>query len=599
MAEHCTTKGENGFHKPSGAAPTWRTDPLGLIRDRFEREVAREAVASSDVVKGLFRDLPEATSLPLLTQTTPRGSLVRFVCFVQDVLEQEMYMFRYGIGGKKTAICADIISDPELETQPMIREYLSERLPLYCITVPGLSHWNLPTNTGAQSTIAGGNNLVDMLSPGKKSVHRKRPFEAQTGSMITDDEEMDINFRREKSPPATDVNIRPVNRAVGYNIPLVSDSLKGAFGAVIKIYDRDIASQPLLNRMLEIVGIVEDRGAVLNSFCEDNYLTSDLDLSVVRLHALQLRDLGPLDVNNYTEALSRTQQVPSARRELCAALPTVRNLLISYITSRLGGDELASEYLLSTIVSYVAERANSTVVGKNALNLILPPELPSKRVADLVESLCARSAVIAVNIERLNSDVFVPTKDYSKNRLCTSCLQLPAGTVVVLDETELCSGQLNQRGLRNVAALRDLVSRQQVSYDFQYYQMDVVVDLPVIILSRSKSLVPCDVVVRCVPQNAADDVVDPSGEAMQKIRMAVALLADSSWEFSFPEPVIGEIEQTFVKQRKESPSTATQESLSNLLSFARAYARTFGETQLSGDRWRSILELEMQRASRL
>eukprot|EP00188_Purpureofilum_apyrenoidigerum_P002358 Plantae.Rhodophyta-Purpureofilum_apyrenoidigerum.ctg24557.p1 GENE.Plantae.Rhodophyta-Purpureofilum_apyrenoidigerum.ctg24557~~Plantae.Rhodophyta-Purpureofilum_apyrenoidigerum.ctg24557.p1 ORF type:complete len:631 (-),score=88.18 Plantae.Rhodophyta-Purpureofilum_apyrenoidigerum.ctg24557:93-1940(-) len=590
----------HGFpqQKPE-AADRWRVDPLGLIRDRFAHEVAREASANPDVLGILFRDLPEASTLPLLTQTTPRGSLVRFVCFVQDVLEQEMYMFRYGSNGSKTAICADVISDPELENQPMIREYLSERLPLYCTTIPGLSDWNLPAKPGLQGAETAGNGRAVAAPIRENANHRKRPYEPQADSMSTGGDEAEIDLRREKSPPTAEGNIRPTNKPMGYNIPLVSDSLKGAFGAVLKVYHRDIASQPLLNHMLEITGIVEDRGAVLNSFCEDDGSPSDLDLSVMRLHALKLRDLGPLDVNNYTESLSRTQQVSLARSELCTALPAVRGLLNSYVCNQLGGDHLASEYLLSAMVSHVAERGNGTIVGKIALNLVLPSGMSSKRVIDLVQSLCARSAIIPINIERLNSGVFNPSKDYSKNRLCTSCLQLPAGTVVILDETELCPGQLNQRGLRNIATLKDLVNRQQVSYDFQFYQMDVNVDLPVIVLSTSKSLVPCDVVIRCMPQETVDTTVFPLEEAMQKMRMAVALLADPSWEFHIPMPVVSEIEQTFVKQRKESPSTTTQESLSSLLSFARTYSRTFGESHLSVDRWRAILELDAQRRSRL
>jgi hypothetical protein len=43
-------------------------------------------------------------------------------------------------------------------------------------------------------------------------------------------------------------------------------------------------------------------------------------------------------------------------------------------------------------------------------------------------------------------------------------------------------------GTRNVLALQDLLSRQEVAYDFQFYTTQFNADIPVIVFSEKKSL---------------------------------------------------------------------------------------------------------------
>ena len=67
-------------------------------------------------------------------------------------------------------------------------------------------------------------------------------------------------------------------------------------------------------------------------------------------------------------------------------------------------------------------------------------------------------------------------------------LQLADGTHVVLDESALEAGRLNQNGLRNLDALNDLAGRQLVNYDFGYHPIQFNVNAPVCILSNAKSM---------------------------------------------------------------------------------------------------------------
>jgi hypothetical protein len=84
-------------------------------------------------------------------------------------------------------------------------------------------------------------------------------------------------------------------------------------------------------------------------------------------------------------------------------------------------------------------------------------------------------------------------KDYDANRLVSGVLQLSTQTHLVLDETCLEAGQLDSNGVHNVAALGTLISRQKVDYDFQFYKLEFQTDVPVLVLSEGKSLLPVSV----------------------------------------------------------------------------------------------------------
>ena len=49
---------------------------------------------------------------------------------------------------------------------------------------------------------------------------------------------------------------------------------------------------------------------------------------------------------------------------------------------------------------------------------------------------------------------------------------LYVGTVMLLDETALSEGQLNETGISNIVAINSVLSRQQLAYDFQYQTID-------------------------------------------------------------------------------------------------------------------------------
>ena len=80
----------------------------------------------------------------------------------------------------------------------------------------------------------------------------------------------------------------------------------------------------------------------------------------------------------------------------------------------------------------------------------------------------------------------MPFKDYTTNTVVSTPLQIADGTIIVFDETRMREGGLNATGTANARALQEIVDKQQVQYDFQYYQLPMPMDAPSIVLSKTK-----------------------------------------------------------------------------------------------------------------
>ena len=81
-------------------------------------------------------------------------------------------------------------------------------------------------------------------------------------------------------------------------------------------------------------------------------------------------------------------------------------------------------------------------------------------------------------------------KDYTSNRLTSSILQLSANTHLVVDETKLTPGKLNEAGVAGVKAIASAIKNQKTMYDFTYYQIEFDCDIPFLIFSEGKSMLP-------------------------------------------------------------------------------------------------------------
>ena len=85
-------------------------------------------------------------------------------------------------------------------------------------------------------------------------------------------------------------------------------------------------------------------------------------------------------------------------------------------------------------------------------------------------------------------------------RLQAGILQLSPGTHFLLDEMALEPGRLEEKGVKNMAALGRVVQWQKVQYDFQYYTTDFSCDL-VCGLAFSLSFLHFSRITNCVVYN--------------------------------------------------------------------------------------------------
>ncbi len=155
---------------------------------------------------------------------------------------------------------------------------------------------------------------------------------------------------------------------------------------------------------------------------------------------------------------------------------------------------------------------------------------------------------------------FVPRKDYDANRLVSGLLQLPSGTHLVLDETRMgAGGQLEQRGLRNLTALGGLISWQRLEYDFQYHQLEFSHDVPCLVVSEGRSLLPSDCQLMLRPAEPAGPTavregfssVGASLDAALLDRLREYLCTVRRTEFEVTEEAQKAVQEDFVYERQQ------------------------------------------------
>lgn len=254
-----------------------------------------------------------------------------------------------------------------------------------------------------------------------------------------------------------------------------------------------------LNEIFEFLGILSI--VPQNTFHGDHEEKEDMDADpfqneflyqtptsvVPHLHCITFRRLTNL------ELFTSIQEIPRVVDSLRSRVIDIRGHLIQYISSVLGEDKLASEYLLLNFLSKIFRRTENLSLGKLSINIFGIPENSNsfiKAFDMLMGSLVPKYFLLPLSLNNLNELRFVPHKDYITNRLISGLLQLSEGTFLILDETALETGQLNPKGTQNIQNLAYLLVWQKVQYDFEYHKVEFEVDLPCIILSVGKSLLP-------------------------------------------------------------------------------------------------------------
>jgi Mini-chromosome maintenance replisome factor len=250
---------------------------------------------------------------------------------------------------------------------------------------------------------------------------------------------------------------------------------------LVKIYD---SCEVLLNQLVEVFGFIYPTST--SSPMETDEFGNEIEQPPpYTIHAISIKK----QAHNNPLILYCLSSESNAED-----LSILHGDIHRFLTQFLFGDQLAAQYMICHLISNVYCRVNDEALGKFTLNLIcraIPQEVLKEYTEilySIIETLLPNSIYFPVTIENLNTCSLVPQKDYTKNRLLSGILQLPKHTHVIVDETKLDNGKLDNAGCKAVSDLSELIRTQQLSYDFQFYKIPYKTDLPVLILSEGKSL---------------------------------------------------------------------------------------------------------------
>jgi len=187
-------------------------------------------------------------------------------------------------------------------------------------------------------------------------------------------------------------------------------------------------------------------------------------------------------------------------------------------------------------------------------------------------------------------------KDFAANRIVASQLQLAAGTVVIFDETHMMEGQLQDAGVRNMNAIRNLVNDQELVCDFQSYDVKIPLEVQTINVSPRKSIIAdIDVVLPLCPSVGASDSSCELA-ALDAIRLLLALITRTAKPLRIPEEVAHKFGEDFAAAREQRD--IKPELAHTWMSLARAFCLTYGDDELSAEKWSQVLEMENERLQR-
>ncbi|XP_037068663.1 mini-chromosome maintenance complex-binding protein-like [Pollicipes pollicipes] len=376
-----------------------------------------------------------------------------------------------------------------------------------------------------------------------------------------------------------------------------------AMVCLVKIYGDE--HRLSLNDMVEFVGVLTlDPTLAAAGDAEDAMDAAELAAHnpppslAPRLHAVAWRKLehsNPLLEAAVAATASSPAELAATRRELVTVLRTA-----------LLGDALAAELLLCHLLSSVYVRRDVMALGKFALNLARVPAtgaLPERLFA-LLERLTEKALFVPLSLGNMNGMTLVPKKDYKRNVLDTGRLQLTQNTHLVLDETALSPGQLDERGVQNLAALGHLITWQKVEYDFGFHKLAYVADVPVLVLSEGRSLLPSDCRVPLEPTEPADRLEEQhraldqylTPPLLQQIRRYLTVAR--CLPYAVPERLQATVQQEFVSWRQQAGGQVKAEDLHQLLVLARLLSLSRGQTELTEEVWQEARRLDEQRRQR-
>lgn len=134
-----------------------------------------------------------------------------------------------------------------------------------------------------------------------------------------------------------------------------------------------------------------------------------------------------------------------------------REKLLAVLKMILGGDAIASEYLLISLLSKIHNRQTDLLLGNLSVNLTNLTPNDAKALTTFIRNITPLTNYLPLTIDSLENLKLSPHKNYDTNSLEGGLLQMMDGTIVIVDETNMKEGQIKEKGILNIKTLATLI----------------------------------------------------------------------------------------------------------------------------------------------
>ncbi|KAK9896561.1 hypothetical protein P389DRAFT_171824 [Cystobasidium minutum MCA 4210] len=547
--------------------------PLSIVADLFSRSSSKPDDRTNDEFHAQVRDYfasvlaDHVDAIPHLEDVNTPGRLARFRCMVQDTgLPNEVYVLDVG-GENGRGCCAysegAASGSPILGYEETDYSKLRERQVIYATSIPGETEWHKKKHARRSSV-----NNVDSLAG-----------------------ELSSRLNVGTSAPSSSSSSANASSSLANKFPLPGVAHTGA---LVKIYpstsSSSTSSTSLDNvkatEIVDFVGVLD-----YSTFPTARALEEPTDGAAASS-----------DSADHVKTLHAIFRVPSSERtapEQATIGSSTRKEVIDQLAGALEGDVLAAEWLLLALLGRTHTRRGALALGQLPINIVLPQSMDDtsrvvSKIRKTLEQLLPRLVSLNFDIAELNKVTYLP--ESRDENLISGVLQLPQGTTVLVDETGMGEGNLQDRGVKNIQALATVVKDQTLAYVFPFSSFTFETDLNVIIVSKGKSLLPLDCVVHVRPSSNPSNATSAPSE--DQLSAWQDLLASSSGSrFEIPEAVSEHIQKDFVTMRQNK--AVTQEDLVLRMTVARLLATSHGKVELDQEVWDKTKDLDEARKARL
>lgn len=532
-------------------------------------------------------------------------SIVRFRGMIQDMLDPEIYLEKYEVQTGDTGSRLQVgkfrdtlvLSPGEQVLHDSSANVHGERRPMFVVTVPGVNQWVNDHEKSSMSEVLLKTVQVIQQS-NKRSLEDEEAMD--TGDGINEPQSKKLEVPQRASVEPTNSLLSPEYLL---NSPIPDRPSKAC---LVKIYD-DFDSFAL-NTVIDVIGFLSVDPVLSGALAEEDEFIDETERQanhpppslIPRLHAVIVKKLDHINPLYENVPLSLQGQNVNAV-ELYKDLKLV-------LSQCLFEDTVAADYLLAHLISTVHTRNDAQALGQMSINLSnIPTEvLPdyTTQLYQVIEQLLPASHYFPMTLDNMNTNQFVPKKDYKTNKLTSGLLQLAPHTHLVLDETRLQAGKLEAAGVEAVKNLAQLINQQRLKYNFQYYEIEFDTDVPVMILSEGRTMLPVDSHIPIVPSSDSIPLMKETFEAVKHFlqprlnALRMYLTQQRVAEFTVAAFVTDMIQNDFVQMRKHNEEVSAQD-LHALLVLSRLLGLSQGSNTMSKEIWEQAKQLEMERKTRI